>query len=442
LFLLLWWHKCFIPFRHTIGEAVEHFSNHNQSTMKPLLFFLCIGSSVVMHAQTIVWSQDCNNLPRPTDAVAYSADGSQVMSGSECDKARIRLYTAASGTIVWDYLEDSTLECILGVKLSSNGVYFGAIEEHGNLLIWNNSSGTPTLQNQINVGSGGSYSLDFSPDNAHVVVDGDDDSLRMYSTVNGSLERTFGSHHSAIVSVDYSDDGAWIVSGSLDSTVKVWNAATGALVHAFSPLDDGVVGVKFAHDASHLAAVTASGTVKVWMTGMWMEHNSFSIGEAGHSIDVSDDATYVVVGGETQIHVHKTMGATAYTPFNVTDGGAVNGVDFQPGGTNVLAGTSNGKVTVWSLATLLGIEDLEANVTNVRVYPNPVVDQLVVSGLSEHAATHYTIYSLDGTTVRSGLLKSVSSTMDVTALPVGEYILTLRSASGTSRSYRWVKNER
>jgi WD40 repeat protein len=198
-------------------------------------------------------------------------------------------------------------------------------------------------------------------------------------------------------------------------TVKVWNASTGALVHTFTGFSERVVGVRFSHDASHLVAVAANGDVKVWMTGMWMEHNSYNISEDAYSIDISDDLDYVAVGGETGIHVHGSMNITSYPAFNLEEGGAVLGIDFQPGSTKIAAGTENGKVTLWDIASLLSVSENDNTAFNIQIWPNPTQTVVNIGGIQAHENCSYRIYNTNGALVQQGNINRTQSTLNIEA---------------------------
>ena len=60
----------------------------------------------------------------------------------------------------------------------------------------------------------------------------------------------------------------------------------------------------------------------------------------------------------------------------------------------------------------------------IKIYPNPVIDQLSVAGITKDAP--YEIYSIDGKLVKSGMLASKNS-IDVHAFPKGVYFLKIAS---------------
>lgn len=386
-------------------------------------------------AQTLNWSNACHPGQRETYGVAFSLDGEKIISGSECHESHIRLWDAQTGNMLWDYQTDTSLMCLMGVKMSTNGQLLGVVEEMGNLLIFNYSDSVPVLQRTIPVNSGASFSVAFSPDNAKVATDGYDGSVRIFQISDGALLRTIDAHNKPVLTMDYSPNGNWIVTGSYDSTVKVWNANTGALISNLGKIGGRVTGVRFAADNSHLVACTNNGVIKVWMNhmngSMWMLHNTISAPEGLYQVDFSDDIEFVLAGGATFAYVYDSMGDSLYAAFNVDGGNTVYTVDFKPGSYDCVIGTSNGKVAYWNLDAALTSIAPPALATIVRVSPNPATDAIhLTSSMLQATPAAYTLTDVRGVTVGTGTLtNAVSETIDVSALAAGTY--HLRVVQGT-----------
>jgi WD40 repeat protein len=106
-------------------------------------------------------------------AVAYSPDGSQIVSGSN-DKS-LRVWNAGTGEVV-----------------------------------------------KVTKGQTDDVSAEAcSPDGSHVAFGSDDHSLLVRDLATGGIVGI--GHTSSVFAVAYSPDGSHIVSGSADQTVRVWN---------------------------------------------------------------------------------------------------------------------------------------------------------------------------------------------------------------------------
>ncbi|MBK7945688.1 MAG: hypothetical protein IPJ85_10450 [Flavobacteriales bacterium] len=73
------------------------------------LVLLALLAPSLLAAQTPLWDMDGHPDTRAIYAVAFNNDGSKVISGSECDDARVRLWNSTDGTMLWDGQISSSL---------------------------------------------------------------------------------------------------------------------------------------------------------------------------------------------------------------------------------------------------------------------------------------------------------------------------------------------
>jgi WD40 repeat protein len=85
-----------------------------------------------MAAQNIEWSRKANPGFLSINSVAFRSDGEQVLSGTNCHPASIRVFEVADGSLAWDYSVGFTYMCIMGVAFSANS--------HNTIRIWDAAS--------------------------------------------------------------------------------------------------------------------------------------------------------------------------------------------------------------------------------------------------------------------------------------------------------------
>lgn len=375
--------------------------------------------------QTVIWNNQSHPADLATLSVGFSNDGTQVISGSECDSARVRIWNTATGAQTWEYIIGSGLFCANGVSLSANGTSLGIAEETGTLFVFDYTTPTPVLVHTINVGVG-MYSIRFSPNSANVAVDGDDGSVRIYDVASGNLIRTISGNNGAVFSLDYNNDGTLLAAGSQDNNVRIWNANDGSLVATLTGHTSDIASVKFSADGSHLVTASTNGQIKVWMPmmgNMWMLHIGYSAPENLHQIDVSDDLEYVIAGGVSETFVYETFTGDLRANFNVTDGEDVYSVDFQPSTYNAVTGTGSGRVVYWGLNDLLAVGDLGKAALELEVFPNPTSDQVTLSMAGTTGPVEVKLYAADGRLVRAERLNELRSIIDLSELPAATYLL-------------------
>lgn len=399
-----------------------------QQRGRNLLFLLCLPWSLA--AQTPVWDQPCHPDDRETYSAVFSSDSGKVLSSSECDNAHVRLWSAADGAMLWDSDVGTALMCLVGAQFSASGSHFAVMEELGNVLIYDYSGPTPVLAHTVDMGISASYSLDFSPDDTKLVADGTGGTLRIYDVASGTLLQSIPGNLGTVFTVDWSPDGSLIAAGSQDNNVRLWNAADGALAATLSGHSTDIRSVRFNATGDHIVTASSNGEVKLWMhmMGGWMEHAAFTVPEAIHQVDISDDDRYIIVGGTTTTHVYEAMTGDPIATFNLPDGGDVWTVDFKPGSCDAVTGTSSGRVVYWALESLLRVPEHAA--LDVQVYPVPTSDMVNITVGSFSGPCTAEVFTLDGRPVRTERFTAPHETLNLNGLSAGDYLLRSRCGEG------------
>lgn len=403
--------------------------------MKTFLTILTLIATWAVNAQTQLWSGACNNLDRDAYAVCFNADGTMVLSSSECPQARIRVWDATTGIMEWDYQVSASLMCLVGVSFSSNGSYFATTEELGNLLIFDNTGATPVLAHTIDLGISASYSLDLSPDNSKVVMDGNDGLVRIYDVSTGDLLTSINASSSAIRSVDWSPNGAFIATGGQDGTARLWDATTGGLLHAFTNTTAGIANVRVSADNSRVMVAKNNGNVYVYDAVTYAELAQFNSGSTLYQADISDDNSWIVAGRNGRARAYSLPSGSQFAEFNSTTGTTVYSADIQPGGTKVVIGNSAGDVAVFDLAVVLSTEDGLRMALTFELLSNMVTDALHVR-TEDAQPREYTIFSTSGSQLAQGTWSG--RPIDVSGLAQGHYMVRMRGA-GTQGVRSFIK---
>ena len=72
------------------------------------------------------------------------------------------------------------------------------------------------------------------------------------------------------------------------------------------------------------------------------------------------------------------------------------------------------------------------------VYPNPFEGQLAIRDEAGEAVL-YQLFSLQGQLVKAGRIEGVETSVDTDDLPLGIYLLRLKSEAGETKTLRIVK---
>ena len=245
------------------------------------------------------------SLPHPAnvDAVAFSPDGTTVLTGS------------------WD----------------------------GTARFWDAPTGTPNsflLRHPYPV-----VAVAFGPGNGKTVLTGSTDGIaRLWDTTTGKELRQFKGHQDEVRAVAFSPDGTTALTGSKDKTAQFWNVAVGEccirLQHegevraaAFSP-----------HGTTALTGST-DGIARLWDTTTGKEIRQFK-GHEGPVLDcaVSPDGKTLLTGSEDMTARLWDVN-TGECRLRLQHEGEVWAAAFSPDGKTFLTGGSDRTVQLWDSAT-------------------------------------------------------------------------------------------
>jgi WD40 repeat protein len=391
-------------------------------------------------AQSVLWTKKSAPTNKETYAVAFSEDGSNVFSGSECSPSYLRIFSTLSGTLEWDYENGSTLMCIQGVKLSSDGTRAAAIEEMGNLLIFDYTTGTPSLLAQISTGTSGAFALDFSPDGNKIAVGCTDKKLKIYRVTDGALLHTATTIGTWIMSVDWAEDGKYIATGGNDNTAKIWDT-TCALVKTLVGHTGAVQSVRFSKNPTLLVSGSKDDKVKLWSVSSGTEIRTLS----AHTndvltVDISDDGKFIASGGaDTTIRIWSLTTGNQLAKFSTPSGGKIYSLDISPDGTKIADGNSSGDVELWDIS---GTTHVRSDLSTSRLaspYPNPCENILHIVG--EQELLTLIVEEATGRTVFQTNTSTGTFDVDLSKYPTGFYSVIQKSTSGTTQISKIFKSK-
>ncbi len=156
----------------------------------------------------------------PVRAVAISADGKSILSGS-FDSSAIRWSSERNAADQVLRFHDDAVNAVLFLR-DGRAVTAGA---DGRIAIW--KSGQP-LPEQILEGHKGPVSaLALSPDGATLASASWDQTVRLWPLAGGA-PRVLEGHTQNVNGVAFSPDGASVISAAYDLTVRIWPLRAGA----------------------------------------------------------------------------------------------------------------------------------------------------------------------------------------------------------------------
>ena len=198
-------------------------------------------------------------------SVAFSQDGSRVVSGS--DDKTVRIWNAMTGEMEAKLEGHTGAVTSVAFSQDSSRVVSGSHDE--TVRIWNAMTGE--MEAKLECHTGAVTSVAFSQDSSRVVSGSDDNMVRIWNAMTGEMEAKLEGHTGAIMSVAFSQDSSRVASGSgsYDMTVRIWNAMTGEMEAKLEGHTGAIMSVAFSQDGSRVVSGSYDNTVRIWnaMTG-------------------------------------------------------------------------------------------------------------------------------------------------------------------------------
>jgi WD40 repeat protein len=300
------------------------------------------------------------NIPHSgeVNSVAFSANGSRVLSGSG-DKA-VRLWDAATGQLLRTF--QGHTDRVRSVALSPDGTRLLSAGDDGTLKLWDAASGQALLTFRGHTGQ--VTSVAFSPDGTRVLSGGWDNTIKLWDPATGQLLRTFAGHTDKVYSVAFSPNGSRVLSGSADQTLKLWDAATGQLLRTFVGHSAYVMSVAFSRDGTRVLSGSEDRTMKLWdaATGQLLrtfsEHSDWVL-----AVAFSPDGTRVLSGNRDTAKLWEAATGQIVRTFE-GHASSIYAVAFSPDGANVLLGSYE-ELQLWDVGAGLLLRKFGATAGNV-----------------------------------------------------------------------------
>jgi len=178
-------------------------------------------------------------------ALAWSPDGTRVLTGSADETARI--WDARTGQPIGAPLQH---EGDVGVVAwDPHGIFVLTGSHDGTARIWLAGTGQlvgAPLQHQDTV-----YALAWSPDGTRVLTGSGDDTARIWDARTGQPVSAPLQHQDSVYAVAWSPDGTRVLTGSHDNTARIWDAPTGLPEEAaqLAEIAESIGGLKVNDDA-------------------------------------------------------------------------------------------------------------------------------------------------------------------------------------------------
>ncbi len=280
-------------------------------------------------------------------SVAYSPDGTRVLSGSmdhtirEWDRETGKCLRVFEGHDKW----------VNSVAYSNDGTRLLSGSSDTTIREWDQATGE--CLRVYDGHSGEINAVAYSPDEFNILSGGDDYTIREWDRETGEFLQVFNGHTSLVNSIVYSSDGTRVLSGSVDTTIREWDRATGECLQVFEGHARSVTSVAYSTDGVRVLSGCYDGTIREWdrATGECLRVFDGDTGPI-FSISYSPDDTRLLSGSEDHTMREWDPGIgeclQIYTGFSVQ----CKSVNYRPDGSTIVAGCRNGLMQEWDRESL------------------------------------------------------------------------------------------
>jgi hypothetical protein len=191
-------------------------------------------------------------------AIAFSADGSRAVSGS--DDRMLRLWEIAAGKELRRF--EGHTGAVTAVAISPDGRRMASGSQDRTLRLWDSETGKElrALKGHTDAVT----AVAFSPDGRRVLSGGQDFSVRLWDSDTGQEIRQFTGHGGRISGIAFSPDGSKAASASHDQTVRLWDLGSGEALRVLRGHLGEVYSVAFAPDGKSIVAGGNDKMVRLW----------------------------------------------------------------------------------------------------------------------------------------------------------------------------------
>jgi WD40 repeat protein len=210
------------------------------------------------------WGTVLNGHRFPVQALAFSPDGSTLVSGSCYINApgsglEVAAWDVATGTRLARRTEQ--LEVLLNLAFAPGGKRLVAAEG-SSLRLWDTTQAQD--QGQRFERPEAVWDLAFSDDGRQLAVADLANDVTLLDAASGQPRACCKGQDEAVHCLAFSPDGVVLASGGRKGTVRLWDAASGEERGVLRGHAGIVVAVAFAPDGRTLASGDARGAVKLW----------------------------------------------------------------------------------------------------------------------------------------------------------------------------------
>lgn len=320
------------------------------------------------------------------------------------------------------------------INKSGEWLAFGS-SKHGQLLVWEWQSESYILKQQGHLDS--LNSLVYSADGQRVITTADDGKIKVWDTASGFCIVTFTEHTAAVTDCRFSKKGNVLYTSSLDGSIRAWDLIRYRNFRTFTaPSRLGFTSLAVDPSGEVVCAGSQdSFDIHIWsvQTGQLLDRL------AGHegpvmSLSFAADGSNLVSGSwDRTVRVWSIFGRSQTSePLQLqTD---VLSVDFRPDGKQIAASTLDGNLSFWNVFDAVQESSIEGrqDVSGGR----RISDRRTAANVEGTKSFTRITYSADGSCLLAGGNSKFICLYDVTTGSlVKKYTVSVNTSLDATQEY-------
>ncbi|GBE85326.1 predicted protein [Sparassis crispa] len=296
-------------------------------------------------------------------SLAYSPDGSRVVSGSE--DGSITIWPADGGDPLVTRKDNEDAICAIAFNPDSSA--FVTAARDGTLQVWETRTNADQPRATLVGHDGFVDTIAFSPNGRTIATGSVDFTVRLWDAMSGAAKHELRGHTAMVMLVQFSPGGEKVASTGADCTARVWDVETGAALAVMRGHEGVIYSLVFSPDTRRILTGADDGSARVWRTETGEELVTLRehAGAVWSAIFSADGKRVLSAAGDGFVKVCDSYSGEVILSIEAGDG--INTAAFSNDGKLACTVAGDHIIRVWDLDTGKSLAAFEGHEDSVNI---------------------------------------------------------------------------